>query len=50
MFLAWGRGCASDFSALKELLTRENLSVGELLEREEVVSAAQAGLEEVITL
>jgi len=50
MFLAWGKNCTADFSALRELLTREDLSVGELLEREEVVSAAQAGEGQVIAL
>lgn len=50
MFLAWARDCPGDFPALRELVSREDLQVEELLEREEVVSAAKAGHEEVLTL
>lgn len=50
MFLAWMRDCPADFPALRALMNREDLQVEDVLEREEVVSAAKAGHEEVLTL
>ncbi len=50
MFLAWMRNCPADFPALRALMNREDLQVEDVLEREEVVSAAKAGHEEVLTL